>query len=88
MWHILFLIGLPPFVIRAIGALYRNDHLWICFNGIVKYAFCMLTGVRQGCPLSSILFVIATDALNRYIDKCLYGIGSLFAYADDTALVI
>ena len=88
LWHILFLIGIPPFVIIAIACLYKDNHLWICFNGIVKNAFCMLIGVRQGCPLSSILFVLATDVINRYVDKCLHGIGHIRSYADDNALIV
>ena len=46
------------------------------------------TGVRQGCPLSSTIFVIATDAIIRYVLPRLRPNDCLRAYADDIALVL
>ena len=48
----------------------------------------MLLGVGQGCPLSTTLFILATDAINRYLEKCLYGMGTIIAYADDNAILV
>eukprot|EP00972_Heterocapsa_arctica_P107287 15805254-Heterocapsa_arctica.AAC.1 len=53
----------PPFVIRALQALYSNNYHYFQFAGLVMFAFTGGAGVRQGCPASSSLFVIVTDPI-------------------------
>ena len=77
----------PSFGIKAIKALYDNNDHYINFNGIFKYAFCVYSGVRQGCPLSSTIFILATDCLNRYISM-LHSNDLFNAFADDTAIMV
>eukprot|EP00973_Karenia_brevis_P034738 4793037-Karenia_brevis.AAC.1 len=47
-----------------------------------------MAGVRQGCPLSSIIFVIASDPLNKYISANMSPQSIIRTYADDTAVVL
>ena len=48
----------------------------------------MRAGVRQGCPLSVILFAICVDVLMRKLGGVLCEHEMLRAYADDIALVV
>ena len=44
--------------------------------------------MRQGCPLSGILFALSVDLLLRAIDDILAGDAVVRGYADDTAIVL
>ena len=70
-WYASFFIGIPANIILAVKALYDDNWHFINFNGIRKFAFLAQSGVRQGCPLSNTIFLLATDALYRYMDSTL-----------------
>ena len=85
---VLEIIGIPWFVIAAIRSLYGGNYNYIMFAGIFKFAFCAAAGVRQGCPASAIIFVIATDPINMFL-RDVAGPSSLVSgYADDIAMVL
>ena len=63
IWLVLESIGLPKFVISAIKALYANNHHFLKWSGVTQYAFLCMAGVRQGCPLSSALFISLSATL-------------------------
>lgn len=83
-------------LIEAIRALYRKPTSAVVVNGVVSGDFEIQTGVRQGCPLSPLLYVIAFDgALMELNDnKNVVTIPlptrpqkALVAYADDLTIV-
>lgn len=52
------------------------------------FVFCAFAGVRQGCPLSSIIFILATDAINRALLQKISIKELALEYADDDAICI
>ena len=81
-------VGLHDNVIAAMRSLYADNIHYLKLCGRVRQAFTIVSGVRQGCPLSATVFVIATDAVVRYVTSRLRPRDMLRAYADDIALTI
>ena len=79
---------MPEEIIEAIRSLYNNNHHYYKFNGKVTFAFTVLSGVRQGCPASAVIFLLVTDCLFRYVASTLGPRDEIRIYADDTALVV
>lgn len=85
-------IGFHNTFIRIIKLLYSDTVARVQINGHLTDYFPLERGVRQGCPLSPLLYVIYIDALIRKFKKDLVGIpvcGSrvfVSAYADDLLL--
>ena len=52
-----------------------------------RNSFKAMSGVRQGCPVSSSTFIIATDCMLRFIKAKLSSDCLLRAFADDLAIV-
>ena len=88
LWLALREIRIPEGIIIAIQALYGNNLHFVKTSSGIRFVFCAESGVMQGSPLSSLIFVLATDCLNRYL-KSIVGLEDLMlAYADDIALVL
>ncbi|KAM7313622.1 hypothetical protein ISCGN_003475 [Ixodes scapularis] len=99
--HFLFSIlrayGFPADFVRLFEVLYADLVSGLVINGRVTPCFSVARGVRQGCPLSPLLFVLCLDPLLRRINDHpsvrgfpLPGSGSLkvSAYADDISLFV
>ena len=65
MWKVLEHFQLPPGLIHAIQSLYQGNQHYIKAKGGIYKAFTATGGVRQGCPLSPLLFAIVADVLLR-----------------------
>ena len=86
MLSILAKIGVPECARQVVTWLYDENKCQLSFRGAVHPGFAMTAGVRQGCPLSPLLYAVISDVLlARILDEC-PGI-CVRAYADDTALV-
>ena len=88
LWLVLSAIGISQDVVLALKALYASNHHYLSFCGVLLYAFCGAAGVRQGCPASTSLFVIATDPILRALCLRIPRSCVTRAYADDIALVL
>ena len=87
LFKILIAAGLPPKAIRLIRAIYSDCTHSIRIDGKMFNGPMLRGGVRQGCPLSAILFALAIDPLLRLLEK-LTPLGDILrAYADDLAAV-
>ena len=80
--------GLPTSELNAMKALYSNSRCKISMKGDVYEGFVLAAGVRQGCPLSPLIYhALVAETL---LDKLEIEICNIFtrAYADDTCLVL
>jgi len=79
-------IGLPTGVVRLIRALYKNNSCVISLSGGRWDGFDISAGIRQGCPLSPLIFAVIADILLRRLKRRIPG-SFRRAYADDLAMV-
>ena len=98
-WKLLFRImskmGFPVFIIDWVVILFKGIESTCMINGNVSLPFKIERGVRQGCPLSMLLYIIFQEPLYRVFQisniilppliiekqKCV-------GYADDTTVFI
>uniref|UniRef100_A0A3B1J3P5 Reverse transcriptase domain-containing protein n=1 Tax=Astyanax mexicanus TaxID=7994 RepID=A0A3B1J3P5_ASTMX len=97
LWEALQHYGFPPNFIAMIKLLYKKSITQINVNGILTEPFETHRGVKQGCPLSAALYVLAISPLLNKIknDTRIKGIKifdkksfKLTAFADDITVVI
>jgi len=97
VWKALHHFNFPEKYINWIKCLYKEIETCISNNGFLTKFFKPGRGVRQGCPLSPYLFVIAAEVLSLYIKqhKNIEGIKTaqndnytISQFADDTSLGI
>ena len=84
---VLEFIGTPQEVMFVISALYFDNHCDLALLGLIFPGFSITCGVRQGCPLSPLIFVVVVDMLLRLL---VMRIPDCYprAFADDTAAAI
>ena len=89
-----FNFGAP--LIQWVNTFYSNIQSCVINNGYATSFFELERSVRQGCPLSGVIFVIAVEILANSIrnDKLITGINfkgseyKLSQYADDTSCLV
>ena len=83
-------------LIQWIKLLYNQIFSYIKINGFLSAKFLLEQGVRQGCPLSPLLYVIIAEVLTQCIDSnpSIKGVEvngfeiKLSQYADDTSCLL
>ena len=83
----LHLLGMPPEALTFVRAIHDTNVCDIAFKGNLYEGFGMECGVRQGCPLSPLLFAALVDILLRKLLKA-FPTGVTRAFADDIGMVI
>ena len=76
--------------------MYGNATSVIQVNGYISTPIPIQCGVRQGCPLSMIFFVLCLNPLLYYLDERLQGLRAhgtqrkttVIAYADDVSILV
>ena len=75
LWAIARAYGIPPKYINIFKALYNNSRCCIKTQSGNTDFFCIITGVRQGCILSSLLFLLVVDfVLQQSMNETHFGI--------------
>jgi hypothetical protein len=95
VWSILRCYGIPDKIIEIIKSFYKDSRCAVRADGQVGEWFQIVTGVRQGCVLSPLLFLLVMDwILKRAADNGTCGLewedGQRLAdldFADDIALL-
>ena len=81
---------------KWIYILYNNIQSCIKYNGYISDLFPIKRGVRQGCPISALLYVLSVEPFHDYIckDPHISGINigiteaKIFQHADDTTFFV
>ncbi|KAI8115934.1 LINE-1 reverse transcriptase like protein [Lucilia cuprina] len=94
IWNALRCKGVPEKIISLIGGLYKNATCRILHEDTRSRAIAINVGVRQGCPLSPLLFNVVIDRIMARVTSIPRGItwrlnGRLedLDYADDICLL-
>ena len=98
MFAIMDKIGIPPSITRGIKLLYSNPTCRIIVNNFIGSQVQITRGIRQGCPLSPLLFAICAEGLANLfrINNRIKGIEipdalekiKLVQHADDTTIFV
>ena len=82
-------LPVPPQALRLIKLLYSDCRAMLMFNGVPVGFIAILSGIKQGCPLSGSIFTLAVDPLIRcFLVASLVNRFAMTAYADDLAIVL
>ena len=87
LFSVLRRIGIPTAIMAFITCLYFDNRCSLILGGARFPGFHLLSGIRQGCPLSPLCFAIAADLPLRRIHRLLPD-ATIRAYADDLAIVL
>ena len=77
---------MPEDMLNFVTALYRENFCSFSLKGAEFEGFPINAGIRQGCPLSPLLFAATVDVLLRKLNKALEQ-GAICAFADDISMV-
>ena len=88
IWWVLEFANVPTFIVGAIRALHRSCKQFNVLEGRVFMAIDIHCGVKQGRPLSMLLFCFAIDPLIRMMCSRLGPEDVLCAYCDDIAATV
>lgn len=79
-----------PYSLRAmVRAMYADQPTDMDFHGRRATSVRILSGIRQGCPLSGTIFAICLEPFVRWcLARPVFQASRLFAYADDVAIVM
>ena len=98
LFSVMYKMGIPPTLIRWIRLLYNDPNSCFIVNNFIGAPIHVTRGIRQGCPLSPLLFSICAEGLASTIrnNKQFEGIVSpygkcnmkLIQHADDTTIFI
>ncbi len=67
LWRVLERFGVPTTLIKLVQSLYAHAETSVMINGILSRAYRIFRGVRQGDPLSCLLFDLAIEPLSAMI---------------------
>ena len=87
LWEALIALGMPGALVNAIRCFYTNNVHTIKVKGQRFPSMTSRSGIRQGCPLSPLLFAVVADVLLRKLTEH-FPESIVKAFADDTAMAL
>lgn len=95
IWSRLSEIGVPPKIIALLKAIYKKYSCRVTHDGLISEDIAVFAGVRQGCLLSPLLFLVVLDGImqrthqskRRGIEWGITEILEDLDYADDLCLL-
>jgi Reverse transcriptase (RNA-dependent DNA polymerase) len=94
LWKCLEKFGFPERFIELLKNLYKNAKSRILVNGFLTNNISIKRSVRQGCPLSMVLFVLYIEPLLKMLNEVISGeligqsVMKSLAYADDICYLV
>lgn len=94
LWETLAKFGIPTQFITLIRRLYADASSQVMVNGFLTSSMKIQRSVRQGCPLSMLLFSLYVEPLIRQLHDSTLGLMiegnwiKIMAYADDLTLIV
>ena len=70
LWETMRAFNIPEDFTKVVKSLYENAHTEVAINGVLSKPFKVTRGVRQGDPLSCLLFDIAIEPLACRFRSC------------------
>ena len=61
LWRVLLHYGIPEKIVNIMQSLYDNTKCQVIHNSSLSLSFEVVTGVRQGCMLSPVIFKLVID---------------------------
>ena len=86
MWTCLTKLGMPRELINMLRCFYHDNKHFIKVKGQHFPSFCAESGIKQGCPLSPLLFAVVVDVFLKKLER-LFPTSVSRVFADDIALV-
>ena len=87
LYQVLEALGVPSSVLNSVRNLYSSHRCKVHLGAVCIDGFDIRTGIRQGCPLSPLLFALVIDIVLRRIQRLIPS-ATVRALADDIALVL
>ena len=87
LFQVLGSLGIPAGILASLRCFYVNNMTYMKIKGIQEPSIVCKSGIRQGCPLSPLLFVMVVDLLLRKL-ALLFPDDVIRAFADDTAMIM
>eukprot|EP00959_Pyramimonas_sp_CCMP1952_P469403 9494872-Pyramimonas_sp.AAC.1 len=69
IWAILRALGIPELIIMSITAFYGSSRMVVQFNNSDPYYIQVCRGIKQGRPLSGLLFSLCFDPVARRLQR-------------------
>ena len=92
LYELLSALNFDNTTIRAIKVMYTSNIALIEINGHLSTPLSINRGVKQGCPLSALLFILGVEPLLKEIEECeqvkSFSERKTIAYADDITCCI
>jgi hypothetical protein len=94
LYEVLRRRGVSPHFIEVLRAMYTGAGSRLLVNGVLTQSFPVLRSVRQGCPLSMVLFSVVLAPLLQYLERRLQGLSlanaclKVSSYADDAYYIL